>query len=480
MGLTGVAAGLAFGVRQWLPLAFLALAASTVFRVWTAFAVWSMGRPEWTPEAWIGLSTAVLIYASIRKWQLWRPALGAIGVFGAGSVVALATKYLFDIGERHHSDSANVLALAVVAIQGDMADTSPISGAFKRGIAYPLMLGLGPEGRILSAYTPLVYLALLLATGWIAWQIVRHHVSWEVFAVVATTIGIFSLSVPMFRAAMFYLNGHTLMAFALILMVGGFLLARRDQAFSTLPTVLTLFGGVLGATARIEGIALVLILVVALVDQKWWRRGDDRLRLFASLGLIGLSLTWWLSSLNSPVLDRFGLSDWILVGLSVVGAGLAASKLLDPLRGWLVPLIALVIIGLLGRVVWQSGDPLRTVLAQWPNLGLGRGGWGTAAHVFLGSAVLLGWKSRSTEYRWLFGLSTLIIGAILFTKTFDGGFGREGFYDSVNRMWIHVMPVILASALVGYSELISSVRQSRDRAHRSSGTEATATTTPAN
>ena len=72
----------------------------------------------------------------------------------------------------------------------------------------------------------------------------------------------------------------------------------------------------------------------------------------------------------------------------------------------------------------------------------------------IASALFLGIRRRSSDYRLLLTLSVLLIGAILYPKTFDGGFGREGFYDSVNRMWLHVMPTILLTALMGYAELI--------------------------
>jgi len=319
------------------------------------------------------------------------------------------------------------------------------------------MLALGPEGRLLSAYTPLVYFALLLAAGWIAWKLLAGRVSWKVFAVVVGAVGVFSLTVPMFRAAMSYLNAHTLMGFATVLLVGGFLIARQEQRFSSIPLAFTLVGGALGATARVEGIALVLVVVIALVSQTWWSGATSRIQLFAALSVIGLTLTWWLASLDSPVIERLGLPDsafGLLVLVTLVGAGLAASKWIDPIRAWMLPAAAGILLVLLARVVWQSSNPIGTVLAQWPNLGLGVGGWGTAAHVFIGSAVLLGIRRRSAEYRWLLGLSVLLIGAILFTKTFDGGFGREGFYDSVNRMWLHVMPTILVATLVGYAEAL--------------------------
>lgn len=454
LGFSGIAAGLLLGIRQWVALAFFAVATSTLLRTWSAFAVWSLGRPELATDAWITLSVLVILAATVAHWRHRKNVGLSLMLVGLGSVVAIMTKYAFGVGERHHSDSASMLSMAVFAIQGEIDSTDVIAGSFKRGISYPLMLGLGPEGRILSAYTPLVYLALLLAAVWIAWKVLGGRVSWRVFAWAFAAIALFSLTVPMFRAAMFYLNGHTLMGFATVLLVGGFLIARQEQRFSRMPMAFILVGGSLGATTRVEGIAIVLVVVFALVGQRWWSGTTSRIELFATLSIIGLTFTWWLSSLDSPVLERFGLPDWLLVLATLAGAGLASSALIDPIRVWLLPAASGVLVILLARVVWQSNDPLGTVLAQWPNLGLGVGGWGTAAHVFIGSAVLLGLRDRSSEYRWLLGLTALLMATILFTKTFDGGFGRASFYDSVNRMWLHVMPTIIVTSLIGYSEAL--------------------------
>lgn len=463
MGFSGVAAGLLLGIRQWIVLGFFAVAASTLLRTWSAFTAWSLGRPEWAFESWLIISILVIAVAAAIRFKQWRPAGLAIGLVGVGSVVAILTKYVLGVGERHHSDSASMISMAIFAIQGEFDDTEVIAGSYKRGISYPLMLALGPEGRILSAYTPLVYFALLLAAGWIAWRLLAGRVSWQVFAVVVGAVTVFSLTVPMFRAAMSYLNAHTLMGFATVLLVGGFLLARQEQRFSSIPLAFTLVGGALGATARVEGIVLVLVVVIALVSQTWWSGATQRTQLFATLSVIGLTFTWWLSALESPVLERFGVPDWVLVLLTLLGASVAASKWIDPIRAWILPAAAAVLLVWFVRENWPSSHPLGRVSAQWPNLGLGVGGWGTAAHVFIGSAVVLGIRRRSSEYRWLLGLSALLIAAVLLSKTFDGGFGRASFYDSVNRMWLHVMPTILVTTLVGYAEALHAALSRRGK-----------------
>jgi len=457
MGFSGVGAGLLLGIRQVIPLAVAGLAASTVIRVWSAFASWSLGLPELNLELWVAVSAGAAVAAGIVHFREWRRALAAVVLFGGLALAALGSKYVLDIGERHHSDVSQNIGMAVILFQGDSPDLAPAAKNFKRGIAYPLMLALGPEGRILGGFTPLIFLMTLLLAGWLARELLDASIStgllWGVFAVVAA----FSISVPMFRAAMFYLNGHTLMGFGILLLVGGVALAFRSQQFDAVPVALSLLGGVIGVTARIEGAVLVLTLLAMLGSAPLFATCKMRLQLFSVLGLIGVSLSWWLIALDSPVFGRLGLplgTEWVLLVITIVGATLVASPYMDSIRKFFV----LTVIGIIGiglaREIWQSSDPVGLILAQWPNLGLGAGGWGTAAHVFVASAVVLGLRRRSSDYRLLLALSAMLIGAILYSKTFDGGFGREGFYDSVNRMWLHVMPTILLTALIGYSEVV--------------------------
>jgi hypothetical protein len=465
MGVSGVSVGLLLGVRKWIPLAAIALAGASVLRTWSAFAVWSLGRPDWLFESWLIVNIAVVLGAAATRWRHWKSALFAVASFGLASTVALATKYLLDIGERHHSDTSNVLALAVVAMQGEISDLSPLSDSFKRGISYPLMLSLGPEGRILGGFTPLIFLSLIGSALWISWRLLSGSVSRRVFFVSAAVIGVFSVSVPIFRVAMFYLNGHTLMAYGLVLLVGGVVVAARDESFGPTSAALVLLGGSLGMTSRIEGVVLVGIVLLLLTSQRWWSIAVDRVRFGLAVSLIGLSLTWWLTSLDSPVLEEFGLSGAWLLGASVLGGGIAASPWFDPIRRWLYPAVGLTILAYLGHIIWSSRSPLAVILTQWPNLGLGQGGWGTAALVFGGSVLLLGWRARPQSYRTLIVLVALLIAGILFSKTFDGGFGRPGFYDSVNRMWLHVMPVVIVASLVGYADMLQKVLSGRSPSH---------------
>lgn len=457
VGVSGVAIARLVGQTRIIPLVFVGLGAAIALRVLTTFLSWSIGLTPWLFTIWLVISFSVIVVSWSRHFADWQAMAGAIGIFGLGSFLSLLTKYFFDLGEKDHSDSAATVALALVVIQSEQDDLSALSSrsAAKRGIAYPIMLALGPEGRIFSAFTPLVFLAALLAVAWIVYQSLPAQTPRWIPLTVAVAVGIFSLSVPIFRASMFYLNAHTLMALGLLLMTYAALNLKGQKEFDGNAMGVVLIGGTISATARIEGVVLVVVILAFIMEQRLWKTGLAKLRLALTVAAIGTLFTWWLVLLESTVLDQFGIPGWSLILLTFAGATLALLLPFWAFRFVLVPTITIAIVGILVATLLGSPNPLSLLSAQWPNLVEGQGGWATAPIVFVFCLVALGWRNRSERYRFLIAIITLLIAAIFATKVFDGGgFGRESFFDSVNRMLIHVMPLVLAASSIGFIELL--------------------------
>jgi hypothetical protein len=267
-------------------------------------------------------------------------------------------------------------------------------------------------------------------------------------------LGLFSITVPMFRIGMFYLNAHTLMGLAVAMMVAGLIIVRRDKEISVQATWMMSLGALVGTTSRIEGILLVALLVLCLLYQLDLAV-NSRKPLIAVSVVAGGSLSLWMAVTNSPVVMEFGLSLWSL-NLGLVAAMFAIMlPIPQAIRRRLPTFAGFLVLSLLLFEVATSYSPWSTATAQWPNLALGEGGWATAAIVFVLFTMILGWQNRSSDYRWLQILVWLAIGIIFYSKTFDGGLGRESFYDSVNRMLLHIMPVILTVSIVGFAELLA-------------------------
>lgn len=457
LGVSGVGMARLLGHTAVIPMAFVGLGAAVALRIFTTFLTWSTGLTPWLFNIWLVISFAIAIVAWSSRFADWRAMAGATVIFGAGAVTALLTKYFFEAGEKEHTDSAATVALALVVIQSEQPDLSPLSSreAAKRGVAYPIMLALGPEGRIFSAFTPLVFLAILLTVAWIVYQFIPPRTLRWIPPTVAVALGFFSLSVPIFRASMFYINAHTLMAFGLLLITYAAVGLKNGQRFDGPTMALVLIGGTISATARIEGIVLVIVIIAFIMEQRLWKTVGARVRLTLTVASIGGVFSWWLLVLDSTVLREFGIPGWSLILLTAAGSLLSLLVRYRTFRFVLVPAIAMAILGLLVTTVVNSPDPIGLLSTQWPNLVQGQGGWASAALVSGFCLIVLGWRSRSESYRTLISLSVLLIAAIFATKVFDGGgFGRESFFDSVNRMLLHVMPLVLAASSMGFIELL--------------------------
>jgi hypothetical protein len=466
IGASGVTGGLALGWRHPLLLAAAAVAVSGVVRVLTTLTMWTLGQYSLTTEAWWFASAALLVIGIwLIGFKFRREGGIALLTYGGLALVALATKYLFLVGERHHRDSVAIVEISLLIFQQEL-NPAIWEPPERRGLVYPLMLAVGSEGRLLSALTPLIFLSLLCAVAWLGRLLTKDSAPAKWWWVSLALVGAFSLTVPIFRVALTYLNGHTYMALGVLLITAAGLIMKKD-GHVTLPTAsLVVIGGILATTARIEGIVTVGVLLTWLVSSAKATSWKERGLLILPLALSGVILSWWLWATGSTVPDQFGVSPFFVGAISLAGAILVMAPLLDRFRGFLFPVTVAGVLLLLLRVPLGANDPFAVVMTQFNNVVLGYGGWGVSALTLGAVFLLLGWNSRSLEYRSLVVLSATLIFTTLFSKLFDGGgfgggFGRDGFYDSVNRMWLHTLGVVAVTVLVGVTEFIRDMATQR-------------------
>lgn len=459
LSLSGVSLSYLLGVRQIIPLAMAGLTAVTSLYTLIAFGAWGAGNNSYIDEISLGLS---VISIGLALWfgrgylKILAYAAGLLSGLGA---ISLVFKYLIPIGERHHSDSAGIISNALIVIQRESDDLFRLAETPKRGVALSVMLATGPDGRLLSAFVPMVFLSTLVAIVWIGWRLSSRFASKSTYVAVISVVAIFSLSVPMFRASMFYINGHTLLALGVALMLAGVINVRIDGVFNQPSSALVLIGALTTVTARIEGLIFTGVMLAALLHAVRPVDITERVRLGVVFAATGGVFTWWLVAIKSPLFESFGVPAWLIAAVTIAGSVTIALPQIDRLRRWAYPVVFALGVVLLVREAWQTGNLLNPALSQVPNLVFGEGGWATAALMTLGSLVVLGWRSQTADYRFLVGLSILLVAVVLFSKTLDGGFGRPGFGDSVNRMWLQVLPVITVTTLVGYSHLLHKARQ---------------------
>lgn len=451
LGLSGVSAGLLAGIKNPVLLAGTAIGFASLIRLTSTFGTWFLGRPSSTLTAWAISALAVTAIAVLAAWRQWRPASIGMTIFAGLSTAALGIKYVLRIGEMQHSDSTGIVSRALLVIQPDSPDISPITENPKRGLLYPIMLALGPPERILTSYTPLVFLSLALLVGWIAWSLTQNlTLTARISGLIA--IGAFLATIPIVRISATYLNSHLLVAYGLTLITTSVLLATRRLEFGGSSLWIFTLGGVVAATSRVEAIVLVGILAVMTVALEDFE-SINRLGFFLSLLSIGGYLLLWLWGLNTPLAESFGLPYWQLALSWLVGSLMLSSRAITRYRRFIPHFLGTALAVTLFWMIFNSSNPSSLLLAQWPNFGLGEGGWATAVPILIGLLVVLGWRRQSTEYRWLVVSGGLIVMGILFTKTFDGGFGRESFYDSVNRMALHVLPLFTVALIIGVGKV---------------------------
>jgi len=463
MGVSGISLGLLAGLRSALLLIPFALAASVVIRVTSALAVWSLSINNLSLEIWAAMSGAIAVGAATRWWRLWRLALTALGIWGVAGFASIAAKYVFGVGEMQHIDSAGQIATALLVIQSDTDDLNALATSPKSGIAFPLMLALGPGGRIFSAFPFLVFLATASLVLWLSLRVTRPISRASVYWSLGI-IAIFSLTVPMVRIAAFYVNSHTLMGLGVTILTTGAFLAVRSTSARHEHGWLIAVGALLAVTTRIEGIILVAVILLFFASQIQ-PSINSRLVLGTGALIAGGGVSWWTGALDSPVIDEFGLQWWWLPVLTLVGTVVLTSPLIDRIRRFLPIALVALLVSLLSAEVWRSPSPLATATAQVPNLIFGEGGWASSAIAFSALTLLTAGAHLSRDYWWFLGISWLGIATIFFSKTFDGSFGRGSFYDSVNRMILHIAPLIVVTSVVCLTELIERARQRKNEAH---------------
>lgn len=451
IGSSGIVASLLAGVRNPFLIAGSAIGFASTIPLISTLLCYFLGKPYWGLEAWVIISTLVTIIGLSARWQHWQLASQAGAVFAVLSALSLTLKFVFEIGEMQHSDSTGIVSRALLVIQSGATDWSPVTSSPKRGLLYPIMLALGPYERILVTFTPLVFLSTALLVGWMSLRIIgRARPSTPIIALAVT--GGFLATIPMIRISATYLNSHILVSYGVTLMATAALLSKKERRFCGQNVWLFGLGGVVATVSRIEAILLVGIIAVSLFGLFELAQRDRR-RLITILFVVASSMLIWLWGLNVPVSETFGVPYWMLAGSGVIVLLVLNYVSTTNIRRYFPHLIGVLLGITLILEIFQSASPAAALFSQWPNFALGAGGWAAAMPVTIGLISVLGWRKQSPEYRWLITNAILLSMAILVSKTLDGGLGRAGFYDSVNRMALHVAPLFVMALAIGVGEI---------------------------
>ena len=394
------------------------------------------------------------------------------GIVGLAGIVTWARWFTFVFIT---ADSHNYLAGGAALADGL---TGFSSVTVKRGVAQQALhapaFALGAEGLQSVGAVVLAATVVLLAG-------LLHRSAGRAGPISAVLIGLTAVASPQLRVFAAYVNAHMLVAAFLLALAVLLAADRTGQERAVLPAIVALSGAVV--LSRAEGPLLVGLMLLGTLAVP-----SDRLRFSGAWRALGVLVLTWFALLQS---GQPGLSPAFALLAATGTLALLAPDVLGRLRpAWQqrVPLIAGVILWGITAALLVAGalGLTRNVFIEVAveNLGRGDGRWGTVGIGLLLLAVVviaLGGDDDPglAPGRWLligFVPVTMLaklgdhgqVAGASWTDLFSGG-GRLGWDDSVNRMWMHAVLVVLLLAVLhlrtGRDSTVS--RASRSSQHTS-------------
>lgn len=348
-------------------------------------------------------------------------------------------------------DSYSILANASLFRDGVSPTMGALSEVMKRGVTIPVLNGLMPRDGLLSALAP--GLTLLLAGAVLGVVAALRERIADMRAALAVAISLLAalLLVPQFQVNFFYLNSHTLVAVAAVAVVG------LSLAWSELDAgkVGLLAGIGLALTlARAEGFLILAVLVLAIAAQ-----GDVRRTVLIRVVAPSLVATavW-----NAYLAVQFAGSHRPLVIVAFDGAValsflVVAGPQASRFRGRVLEVFAVcvtaavIVLGALHPRLFATG--LYNCAANTYRF------WTPFSLVLIAVAGYAAFLQRGQRAARHVGLATLSLGMTMaFAKIFDGGLGsgsplcRPGWGDTLNRSLIHLIGLLVVSAVLAVTE----------------------------
>ena len=449
---SGISLGFAAGLRGAI-LVPAGLAISAAIRVLSYSVLEIANQAQLALTTWLILSVAGLALGALkalreRSYWVWMAA-GAL-------VAALGPLLTRGLGLRGipHSDSLWILTLSdLMQRSGDLEIVGGRT-AIKRGFSFPMLLSLGPEGQFLSGLIVVIFIALVLAIFWSVQQL-APQLNQRQWLWILLPIALVLVTSPIIWRAVLYINGHTLTAIGVTIATAAVAISVRDQALTRQNLLLIALGLALISTTRPEGVAFAALIAAPLISRRWISRWD--VRMIAGSALISFGI--WMYVYDGYIPNLIRLYDERFPVAMLLGSFLVGLKIFDFLRFRLVPLAFIGMGSLLSLILALNfSNLLDDIWAQTQNIFLGAGFWGTFFVALLPTLIAIGRKGLSSEYGVLLTIVAATALGSFVAKLMDGGLfgdptlGREGWTDSLNRMWIHLFGIFLITAIVGLAE----------------------------
>ncbi len=413
-----------------------------------------------TPLPTSPVLTMVVVAGGPVVWWWWRVRRGhggefspwSVGAVGAGLAIAV---FFFRWAKLStwHGDSVFYLLSGATLSSGSFYDAVFSEQFEKRGLGVAALHAVAHlHGEyFLASVTPLVAISLLVTLVWLVMRGLRADSTAGAVTLFAVLGALFLVSANRFVYHAFYLNGHLLTG-AMVLMAAGalWLLWRGDPARTAL-VVMVLAAISTAVVTRAEGaVSMALVILPALVSSALSRR-ERRL----ILGWLAGTMTLWFGfgvwvsqARGEPV--SVSTATQLGIALALGAAVLAVGHAAVDRHAWLVLVLAEAgLWAIVAILVWVRGSSIAvdSVAATLENQA-GAGKWGLTI-IAIVPAVILVMATRSVDrvQSLRFPVTTFVPLVIALAYAREGAY-RVGIYDSLNRMWVQILPLAVAYVVV--------------------------------
>jgi hypothetical protein len=448
---------------KWLSLA-VGLVSITALRGISFTGLYAFGLQQFATAAFVVLSLGLFVLALVRTKtevlrESWIPSILAL--------IAVISTRVIHFQHTNHGDSKWILIASHVMSSSQSLSLLTGTGLFKRGFIVPQLLALGPANEFLSAIVPYIFMAMVSAGIYLLITLLKPYSKRTIILAVAPIMIVLGSTVMPWRS-IYYLNGHTMMGTLIAVMTAISINVLRNQKLAQNEFIILVAASYVIAMVRPEGLLVGFIAMLPMLAKNFLTRKQ----LLAVLVAPAIALGVWLAEYNSYVIQATNKPWYLVVIALIVACSIPALPWLDWVRNHSVIIFAgLLTLILLGLEIVFYKSMQKGNQGLWANLVLTKGEWGYLFPFMLVLLIIAGVRKTPSEYWLLLKTSGLLVLSFLVAKTLDGGqvgrpdLGRTGWADSLNRMWIHILVILVVTVIVGIaSRLEPAASQAKTRA----------------
>lgn len=415
-----------------------------------------------TPLTTSPVLTLLVVGIAPLVWWLWRWRRGEqVGLSWSASavVVVVVVGVVAVLRALHlvtwHGDSVFYLLSGATLTNGHYYDAMTNEFFEKRPLGVPtLHAAAGLHGEYyIAAMTPLIALAMLITLVWMYKRGMGERVPQSTGIAIAVIGVALLVTTNRFVFHVFYINGHLLTGTMVLAAAGSLWLLMRGETLVRPLVMVTLAAISTVVVTRAEGaLTMLIVLAPALLATSVARR----VRQLFTVWLGATMTAWfgfgvWVSWFNDEPLSVSTVVQ-LVAGVALIAATpIVGSAWLDrhP-RRLLHAAEGALWVALAGLAMASPGILIDSVSATVENQ-LGPGKWALTVMAVLGVVVAIVVTLDVREAVALrFPVTTFLPFVLVLAYLREGAY-RVGMYDSLNRMWMQILPLAVLFIMVALS-----------------------------